>query len=179
MMKRREFIALLGGAAAWPVAARAQGSRTSVIGVLLLESAEPLGPFREGLRELGYVEGKNISLELRSAQGRGSLLPELANELVRAKVDIIVACFTPAVMAAKNATREIPIIMAPAGDPVGMGLIASLGRPGGNLTGLSGTGTEIGAEDLEDMREAVPSGYGVAVWGSSNDPFTKPFVQQR
>ena len=124
------------------------------------------------------MEGKDLGLEFRSAQGKASLLPELASELVRAKVDIIVACFTPAVIAAKNATREIPIIMAPAGDPVGMGLIANLRRPGGNLTGLFGTGTEMGAKNLEVIREAVPSVSRVAVLASANDPFTKPFIRE-
>ena len=104
-------------------------------------------------------------------------LPELAAELVRSKVDVIVAVLTPAVTAAKNATFEIPIVMAPAGDPVGTGLIESLARPGGNLTGVSGTGTEIGAKNLELIREVVPSANRVAVLAHATDPFTKGFLE--
>jgi putative ABC transport system substrate-binding protein len=123
-MRRREFITLLGGTAAmWPLTTRAQ-QRVPRIGVLLVISAELMGPYREMLRDLGYVEGKNIQFEVRSAQGQFSRLPELAAELVRSKVDVIVASLTPAVIAARHATSDIPIIMAPAGDPVGTGLIS-------------------------------------------------------
>ncbi|MEX2036067.1 MAG: ABC transporter substrate binding protein, partial [Xanthobacteraceae bacterium] len=134
-MRRREFIVLLGGGVAampqvWPLAAHAQ-QRSPRIGVLLVSGPELMGPYREALRDLGYVEGKNIQFEVRSAGGKADRLPELAAELVRSKVDIIVASLTPTVMAAKNATRDIPIVMAPAGDPIATGLVASLARPGG------------------------------------------------
>jgi putative tryptophan/tyrosine transport system substrate-binding protein len=108
-VNRREFITLLGGAAAWPLAARAQQERMRRIGLLLVSGPEPLGPFREALGDLGYVDGKNIQIEVRSAQGQDTRLPELAAELVRSRVDVIIAVQSPAAHAAKNATRDIPI----------------------------------------------------------------------
>lgn len=178
IVKRRDFIALLGGAAVSlrPLAALAQ-QKVPRIGVLLVNSAEPMGPFRESLRDLGYVEGKNIQIEFRSAQGQTVRLPELAAAFVHSKVDVIVAVFTPAATAAKNATLDIPIVMAPAGNPVGTGLVASLARPGGNVTGVSGTGTETGPKNLELIRDAVPSLSRVAVLTHATDPFTKGFVE--
>src|SRR5690242_4629523 len=143
-MRRRELIALLSGTVvAWPLAVLAQrGERVYGIGVLLSSGPEPMGPFRESLRDLGYAEGKNIQIEVRSAQSQIDRLPELAAELVRSQVDVIVAIQTPAVYAAKNATRDIPIVMM-AGDPIGTGLISNLARPDGNLTGLSGAAAEL------------------------------------
>ena len=117
------------------------------IGLLLVRGAEPMGPFREALRDLGYIEGKTIQIKMRSAEGHEARLPELAAELVRSRIDILVACLTPAALAAKAATHDIPIVMAPAGEPVGTGLVASLARPGSNITGVSGTGAELGARD--------------------------------
>ena len=175
---RREFIALLGGAAAWPLAARAQQHAMPRIGILLLGGPEPMGPFREALHELGYVEGRNVEIEVRSAQGQASRLPELAAELVGRKVDIIVASLTPAIAAAKNATRDIPIVMAPAGDPVATGLVASLARPGGNVTGVSGTASELGAKSLEVIRELLPAAQRVGVVSNATDPFAKPLLDQ-
>jgi putative ABC transport system substrate-binding protein len=176
MMRRRQFITLLGGAAAaWPLAAQAQ--KIPRIGVLLVNSAEPIGPFRESLRELGYVEGKTIQLEFLSAEGRMARLPELAVALVNSKVDVIVAVLTPAVSAAKNATRDIPIVMGPAGDPLATGLVASLARPGGNVTGVSATGAETGAKNLELIRDAFPPVTRVAVLAHATDPFTRGFVE--
>ena len=131
-MQRREFITLLGGAAAWPVAARSQQPKVPTIGALVIGNINPeqfWREFRQGLRDLGYVEGQNIRFEFRSAEGHLERLPELANELVRLKVDIIVTWFTPTAVAAKQATREIPIVMAETGDPIGTGLVASLPRP--------------------------------------------------
>ena len=153
-MRRREFITLLGGAAAaWPLAARAQqGERMRRTGVLLVGGPEPMGPFREALGDLGYVEGKNIQIEVRSAQGQDTRLPELAAELVRSQVDVIIAVQTPAAHAAKNATRDIPIVVM-AGDPIGTGLISNLARPDGNLTGLSATAAEAAAKSLVTGRE--------------------------
>jgi putative tryptophan/tyrosine transport system substrate-binding protein len=134
-MNRRALIALLGGAAAsavaWPRLTRAQQAKVPRIGVLVVGSAEPWNNIRAGLHDLGYVEGQNFVAEFRSAEGNLSRLAALAQDLVRLKVDVIVASFTPAVEAAKQATREIPIVMAAAGDPVGMGLVATLARPGG------------------------------------------------
>jgi putative tryptophan/tyrosine transport system substrate-binding protein len=174
-MKRRKFIALLGSAAAWPLAAQAQ--KIPRIGVLLVNSAEPMGPFQESLRELGYVEGKTIQLESLSAEGRMARLPELAAALVNSKVDVIVAVLTPAVSAAKNATRDIPIVMGPAGDPLATGLVASLARPGGNVTGVSATAAETGAKNLELIRDAFPSVTRVAVLAHATDQFTRGFVE--
>ncbi len=179
-MKRREFITLLGGAAAaWPVAAWAQQPKKPRIGVLVVANPEPFwGQFREGLRELGYVEGQNIEIEFRSAEGKLIALPDLAAKLVQLKVDIIVANQTPAVQAAKQATNHIPIIMAPSGDPVGTGLVVSLARPGGNVTGLSSATAEIAGKSLEVIREMLPAASRVAVLANATDPFTKPFLKQ-
>jgi putative tryptophan/tyrosine transport system substrate-binding protein len=181
-MKRREFITLLGGAAAaWPLVIRAQQSKIPTIGMLVLGSPEPtsfLNAFRQGLQKLGYIDGQNIRLEIRSAEGKASQLPETAAGLVRLKVDIIVAWQTPAVTAAKQATNDIPIVMAGAGDPVGTGLIASLSRPGGHVTGVAGLGPEVGAKNIELIREVMPSAHRVVVLANATDPFTKPYLAQ-
>src|SRR5258708_4304480 len=176
-MKRREFIMGLAGSAALPFAAYTQ-QKMHRIGVLLVTGPQVMGPYREALRELGYIEGKDIEIEVRSAQGQASRLSELAAELVRSKVDVIVAALTPAVTAAQRATSDIPIVMAPAGDPVGTGLISSLARPGGNITGLSGTSAELYAKTLEVIREVLPATRRVAVLVNAADPFSVPFVQQ-
>jgi putative tryptophan/tyrosine transport system substrate-binding protein len=178
-MRRRDFITFLvrGTVAAWPLAARAQQpTKVSRIGVLLISGPEPMGPFREALRDLGYAEGKNIEFEVRSAQSQVARLPELAAELVRSQVDVIVAIQTPAVYAAKNATRDIPIVMM-AGDPIATGLISNLARPEGNLTGLSGATAELAAKSLELIPEMVPGKRRVGVLGNANDPFMKPFLE--
>jgi putative ABC transport system substrate-binding protein len=177
-MRRRNFItSLVGGAvAAWPLAALAQQpTKVPRIGVLLISGPEPMGPFREALRDLGYAEGKNIQFEVRSAQSQVARLPELAAELVGSQVDLIVAIQTPAVYAAKNATRDIPIVMM-AGDPIATGLISSLARPEGNLTGLSGASAELAAKSLELIPEMVPGARRVGVLGNANDPFMNPFL---
>ena len=181
-MKRREFIMLLCGAAAgWPLRARAQQARMPTIGVLLTGNPDPeifLKGFREALREAGYIDGQNIRLEVRSADGRAALLPERAAELVRLKVDLIVTSLTPAAQAAKQATSEIPIVMAPAGDPVATGLVASLARPGGNLTGMSAATADLAGKTLELIREVIPSARRVAVLANEVDPFTRPLLEQ-
>jgi putative ABC transport system substrate-binding protein len=160
----------------WLLAARAQQPRkVPRIGVLLISGPEPMGPFREALRDLGYAEGKNIQFEVRSAQSQVARLPELAMELVRSQVDVIVAIQTPAVDAAKNATRDIPIVMM-AGDPIATGLISNLARPDGNLTGLSGAAAELAAKSLELIPEMMPGAGRVGVLGNANDPFMKPFL---
>jgi len=173
-VKRRDFITLIGGAAAspvaWPLAARAQQQAGKVprIGFLGLTSASDRPPlldaFRQGLRELGWVEGQNIVIDYRFAEGRLDRLPDLGGELVRLKVDIIVSEGTQGVTAAKNATDTIPIVMIGVRDPVGTGLIASLARPGGNVTGVSGSaGLEIVAKQLELLKETVPKIRRVAI----------------
>jgi ABC-type uncharacterized transport system substrate-binding protein len=181
-MKRREFIALLGGAAAaWPLAARAQQARVYTIGVLTLTSPSPeplLKALLEGLRDLGYVEGHNLRLEIRSATGRPDLQLEKATELVRLKVDLIITFFTPTALAAKQATGDIPIVMAGAGDPVAVGLVASLARPGGNVTGQSSGGAEVAGKSVELIRELIPAARRIGVLADESDPFAKPYMAQ-
>jgi putative ABC transport system substrate-binding protein len=177
-MRRREFISFIGGAAVvLPLCARAQqGEWLRRVGVLLVSGPEPMGPFREALRDLGFVEGRNIQIEVRSAQGQVSRLPELAAELVRSRVDVLVAIQTPAVYAAKNATRDIPIVMM-AGDPIATKLITNLARPDGNLTGLSGAAAELAAKSLELIPEIAPGAHRLGVLGNANDPFMQPFLE--
>ncbi len=180
-MRRREAVALLGAtilAGALQRPTLAQRSRP-VIGVLLVGGREPFaGQFLDGLRELGYLDGQSIQLEWRSAEGKLNALPDLAAELVRQKVDIIVASETPAVHAAKRATTDIPIVMAPAGDPLGTGLVASLARPGGNVTGLSAATAELAGKSIEIVREILPSMRRVAALADPGNPFSKPFLEQ-
>jgi putative tryptophan/tyrosine transport system substrate-binding protein len=177
-MKRREFILLIGGAAAtWPGVGRAQQTKLARIAVLAVGGVEPIGPFAQELRELGYVEGTNIQIEVRSAQGQISRLPELAAEIARSPTDVIVAVQTPAAHAAKNATRDIPIVMM-AGDPIATGLVSNLARPDGNLTGISATAAEAAAKSLELINEVVPETRRVGVLGNANDPFVEPFLEQ-
>ena len=171
MTTRRTFLGTLaGGLLAAPRIAGAQpAGRISRIGYLSAGSATSSNPrlieaFRQGLRELGWVEGQNLVIEYRWAEGRFDRLPDLAAELVRLKADLIVAAPAPPALAAKNATGTIPIVFMGAGDPVGQGLVASLARPGGNVTGLSyGVGSSIFAKDLELLKEAVPKVRRVAV----------------
>jgi putative ABC transport system substrate-binding protein len=179
-LKRREFLSLLGASAiAWPRAAATQG-KTFKLGFLALGNPDPaayIKRVREGLRDLGYVEGRNISFELRSAEGKLDRLPSLAAELVALKVDLIAAFQTPAGTAAKRATSEIPIVTN-AGDPVGTGLVASLARPGGNVTGVSGAGAELGAKQLELIREILPAVRRVGALINAPDPFSRPFLAE-
>jgi putative ABC transport system substrate-binding protein len=169
-VRRREFIILLASATACPLAAYAQQQAGKVprIGFLLVTSPSDrpslLDAFRRGLRELGWVEGQNIVIDYRFAEGRLDWLPDLAAELIRLKVDVIVSFGTQGVTAAKNATETIPIVMIGVRDPVGTGLIASLARPGGNVTGVSGSaGLEIVAKQLELLKETVPKAHRVAI----------------
>ena len=180
-MRRREFITLLGGAAAWPIAAKGQQlDRMRLVGVLLLGNADAeffLTELREGLRKSGYVEGRNVLFEVRSADGKLDRLPRLAAELVALQVDVIVAHFTLCALAAKQATREIPIVFL-AGDAVGSGLVASLTRPGGNLTGMSAMAAELQGKCVELLRDMLPNVRRVAALGYAADPFSKSFVDQ-
>jgi putative ABC transport system substrate-binding protein len=172
-MRRREFIGALGAAAVWRISAHAQ-ERVARVGILLIGGAEPMGPVFKALQDLGYVEGRNVQFVMRSAQGEANRLPELAAELVSSKVDIIVA----SLIAAKNATRNIPIVMAPVGDPVGTGLIVSLARPGGNVTGLSSISADLGSKLLDVVREVLPRARRVAVLGLATDPFSGAFAER-
>ncbi len=149
------------------------------IGYLILDNLEPsLSHFKEGLQKLDYQEGRNIQIEVRSAEGKQERLAGLAAELVRLKVDVLVATFTPAMLAAKQATREIPIVIAAAGDPVATGLVASLAQPGGNITGTASFATETTGKLLEFIREVLPRARRVAVLVNANDAFSKPFLAQ-
>jgi putative tryptophan/tyrosine transport system substrate-binding protein len=180
-MKRREFITLLGGAAAgWPLAARAQQTRIPTIGVLVLGIPDPapfLKALHEGLRDRNYFDGRNIRLEIRNAEGQQALLVEKAAELARSRVDIIVVFQTPAALAAKQATGEIPIVMGQVGDPVASGLVASLARPGGNVTGLAGGAAEVIGKVIELTRELLPAARRVAALANRSDPFAKLFIE--
>jgi ABC-type uncharacterized transport system substrate-binding protein len=179
-VKRREFITLIGGAAAsWPFAARAQQPKLATIGILNFENPEPFRTLlHDGLREIGYAEGGNLRLEFRSADGNRDRLAGFAAELVRLKMDVLVAYPTPAIVVAKQATSEIPVVMLAAGDPVGTGLVASLARPGGNITGTSSTTAESGSKTLEIVRDIIPSVRRVTVLANANDLFTKTFLEQ-
>jgi putative ABC transport system substrate-binding protein len=172
-MQRREFITLLGGAAvAWPLGARAQQAvKLYRIGILSPELPPPgfLEAFRQGLRELGYVEGQNIAFEVRSAEGYSQRLAPLANLLVELKVDVVLGINTPSVQAAKKASATIPIVMTRIADPVKSGLVTNLSRPGGNITGLSFMVDELSGKQLALLKEAFPSASRVAVlWYEPN-----------
>lgn len=177
-MRRREFLTLAGGAAAiLPFTAYAQ-QKIPRVGVLVTSEPGTMGPFRQALRDIGYIEGQTIQLDMQVANGLIDRLPAMAEELVRNKVDIIIASQTPAVIAAKNATRDIPIVMGAAGDPIGTGLITNLARPEANITGLSATSAELAAKNLEVIREILPAARRVGVLGNVTDPFVKPFLEQ-
>ncbi len=181
-MNRRRFLRTVSASLlAVPFAAEAQQPKVLTIGVLVVGapgSERFWRLFRAALRDLGYIEGQNVRFEFRSDQGQVSRLPALAAELVRLKVDIIVPWFTPAAMAAKQATRDIPIVMAAAANPVETGLVESLARPGGNVTGMAGVGAELAGKCVEVIREMLPSARRIAVLANAPDPFSKPFLEQ-
>jgi putative ABC transport system substrate-binding protein len=173
-MRRREFIALLGGAAtAWPLAARGQAKKLPTIGFLGVSTpsgwSHYITAFRQRLNELGWIEGRTIAIEIRWAEGRSERFAEIAAEFVRNNVDIIVTA-GGAVAAAKEATSSIPIVFALANDPVGIGLVASLSRPGGNVTGLSQQATDLAGKRLEVLREFVPGVRRLAILGNVGYP---------
>jgi putative ABC transport system substrate-binding protein len=178
-MRRRDFIACGSALAAWPLAARAQPASMPVIGFLHSASLEPnakrLAGFRKGLREAGFIEGRNVAIEFRWAGGQNARLPELAADLIRKPVAVIVTLSsTPATRAAKAATTTVPIFFLIAEDPVELGLVASLNRPGGNATGISSQNVELVAKRLGLLRELAPQAANIAVLLNSSNPNAKP-----
>ena len=174
-MKRREFITLLGGAAvAWPLAARAQQAAIPVIGFLHGGSAEArraeVATFRRGLNEVGYVEGRNVAIEFRWAEGHYDRLTAMAIDLARREVAVIAAIAHPAANAARAVTTRIPIVTLIGGDPVKLGLVASLGRPGGNLTGVTFLANVLAAKQFEMLHQVIPRGTAVGVLVNNSNP---------
>ena len=174
-MKRRDFIALAGGAAAWPLAAHAQqAGKTFRIGMVEPISAElnaaNLAAFRRGLQDLGYIESRNLVLEYRSADGDARRFPALISELMGLNVDLIVTRGTPAALAAKKATSTIPVVMASLGEP--LLVVESLARPGGNITGLSGVISDLDAKRIELIKEMAPATSGIAAFLNLSNPIT-------
>src|SRR5215469_16557292 len=176
MIRRRTFITLLGGAAAWPLAAHAQQpGKLPTIGFLgpttLSSQAQHVAAFVQRLRELGWIEGRTIAIEVRWAEGRSDRFAEIAAEFIRLKVDVIVTQTTPPALAAKQATSVIPIVFASAGDPVANGLVDNPARPGGNVTGLSSQSGDTVGKRVELLREVVPGLRRLGILGNSGNAF--------
>jgi putative ABC transport system substrate-binding protein len=179
-MKRRDVLIGTAALAIWPRFALAQ-TKAHVVGILLPGNIDPTGrleAFKEAMRNLGYVEGQNLQLELRSGDGDPAKLADLARDLANQKVDVIVAWLTPSVRAARLATAEIPIVMASAGDPVATGLVASLRRPGGNITGMAAVTPELAGKNVELIRELLPTSKKLAALCNETDAFTRVFLEQ-
>ncbi len=165
-----------------PLVVGAQPANVPRIGMLMPVPADIAAPnidaFRQGLRDLGYVEGQNFGVEYRYAQGNANLLPDLAAELVRLRVDVIVTWGTPSALAAKHATTTIPIVMAAVGDPTGPGIVPSLARPGGNITGLTSIAVDTEAKRLQLLKEVVPKAFRVGVLWNPANPFSALALKQ-
>jgi putative tryptophan/tyrosine transport system substrate-binding protein len=181
MIRRRDFIAGLGGAAAWPLAARAQQPLPIVIGYLVTFARNDLtlAAFRKGMSDAGFIEGRNLAIEYRFAENNFGRLPELAADLVRRRVAVIATpnAGTASTLAAKAATTTIPIVFGTGGDPVRMGLVASLNRPGGNVTGIAIMNVEIVSKRLGILRELLPKAVRIGVLVNPNNPNTEPIVK--
>jgi putative tryptophan/tyrosine transport system substrate-binding protein len=182
LVRRRDFFVLcFGSAVLSSFGSIAEQLRVPTVGVLAVGSPgveDFWRLFREAMQDLGYTEGQSIRYEFRSDGGQVTRLPELAAELVRLKVDLIVTWFTPAAKAAKEATREIPIVMALAGNPVETGLVESLARPGGNITGMAGVAAELAGKSVQLIRDMLPTAHRVVALANAPDPFSKPFIEQ-
>jgi putative ABC transport system substrate-binding protein len=174
-IRRREFVVTLGGAAAWPLGARAQQAKVATIGLLgtgsAAASSQWTAAFVQRMRDLGWIDGRNLTIEYRWAEGRSERFAEFAAEFVRLKVDVILTHNTPPVIAAKQATSVIPIVFATAADPVDTGLVASLARPGGNVTGLSSQTTDLASKRIELLREVVPGLRQLAFLSQPDNPY--------
>jgi putative tryptophan/tyrosine transport system substrate-binding protein len=181
-MRRRKFIAVSASATAWPFGAHAQSPAVPKVGVLVAGVPDPtffLKEFREGLRARGYIEGQTVVLEIRSAGSTDpTRLKASALELVRLKANVIVCYQTPTATAAKQATGDIPIVMAGVGDAVGTGLVASLAHPGGNVTGISSATAEIAAKNVQILRDLLPATKRIGALCNISDPFSKPFLEK-
>ena len=179
-MRRREVISILGSAVAWPRGVRAQQLTSKLYRIGVLETvsatlnAANMDAFRKGLQELGYIEGKNYVVEYRSADGAAARFPKYAAELVGLRVDIIVTRGTPAAQAAKDATAEIPVVMAAIGEPLGVGIVASLAHPGGNVTGFSAFVTELAGKRVELAKDVFPRSTRVALLNNMSNPIIPP-----
>src|SRR5262247_2601940 len=181
-MRRRDFVVLLGGSAAWPLAARAQQTVTPVVGYLYSVAPEAGAPmlaaFRKGLSEVGFSEGRNVEIEYRWANNESDRLPDLAADLVRRRVAVIVSPGTStATLAAKASTTTIPIIFRTGGDPIVLGLVTSLNRPGSNVTGVGAMSAEVGAKRLGILHELLPSATRIAALVNPNDASAQPVIR--
>jgi putative ABC transport system substrate-binding protein len=181
-VRRRDLLAVAATAAViHPPLAAAQPTKLPVVGVLVHQgpgSAAFRRLFQGSLRELGYVEGQNIQFEFRSDDEQGNRLPALAAQLVRLKVDVIVTWFTPAAIAAKRATSEIPIVCAACGDPVETGLVESIARPGGNVTGIAAVSDDLSGKMVEFIRDVLPTARRAVALANAPDPFSEPFLEK-
>jgi ABC-type uncharacterized transport system substrate-binding protein len=178
-MIRREFITLLGGAATWPLAARAQqAARPARIGLMASQPLPPQQRFSRRLQEQGYVEGRDVRLEWRFAEGQDDRFSAFAAELVALPVDLIVTWGTPAALAAKQATRTIPIVMGASGDPVSVGIVSNLARPEGNITGFAAQNVELEAKRLELLKDLLPRLSRVAILANTANPFLDALMKR-